>query len=68
MPFDPNDYPLGKEHQARLMRQAHQDHLAWVARPNSLRTAITSKRRIALAAGAFVVATIFFVILQYALV
>jgi hypothetical protein len=62
MPFDPNDYPLGKEHQARLMRQAHQDHLAEEVRTNSIRKAVTNHKRMTLAAVAVVLATISFVI------
>jgi hypothetical protein len=68
MPFDPNDYPLGREHQARLMRQAHQDHLAEEVRTNSIRKPVTNQKRLTLAAVAVVLATISFVIVQYTLV
>jgi hypothetical protein len=67
MPFDSNDYPLGKDYQARIMRQVDQDRLARQARPKSFRKVVTNKRQIVFAGGTLFLVMIFFVISQYVL-
>jgi hypothetical protein len=68
MPFDPNDYPLGREHQARLMRQAQRDHLAREARADSIRRAIPGSKRLTFAVVAITLTVMLFIGLQYGLV
>jgi hypothetical protein len=67
MPFDPNDYPLGKEYQARMMKQAHQDHLAEETRTNSTRRTVIGKKRVTFAVVVIVVTSILLASLPQAL-
>jgi hypothetical protein len=64
MPFDPNDYPLGKEHQTRLMRQAHQDHLAEEARTHTVGRVVTGRKQLAFAVVAIILTATLFIGLQ----
>jgi hypothetical protein len=68
MPFDSNDYPLGKEYQARIRRHVDQDRLVGQVRPSPFRKVVTDKRRIIFTSGTFFLVMIFFVISQYVLV
>jgi hypothetical protein len=68
MPFDPNDYPLGKEYQARIVRQVHQDHLAREARAGSIRRAIPGRKRLTFAVVAITLTVMLVIGLQYGLV
>jgi hypothetical protein len=68
MPFDPNDYPLGKEYQTRIMRQAQQDLLAREVRAGSLRRAIPGRKRLTFAVVAITLTVMLFIGLQYGLV